>query len=125
MIDFNKSKVFKLTRDKGSHGAKLVDPLLVDGEEIIDSFSTIRDVVVFTNKRIIAVNVQGLTGLKKDFTTLPYRKIQAFSVESAGLVDMEGELDLWFSGGLGQIRFEFLFGVNLAEIGRVISENVL
>ena len=72
----------------------------------MSSFRTVRDMVMFTNKRIIAVNVQGITGKKKDYTSLPYSKIQAFSVESAGTFDLDAELELWFSG-LGKVRFEF------------------
>jgi hypothetical protein len=64
----------------------------------------LRDYVAFTSKRIVAVNVQGMTG--KDFTSLPYSKIQAFSIESAGTFDLDAELELWFSG-LGKVKFEF------------------
>lgn len=53
-----------------------------------------RDYVVFTNKRLIACNVQGITGSKKDFTSLPYSKLQAFSIETAGTLDMDAELTL-------------------------------
>ena len=53
--------------------------------------------MVFTTRRVIAVNVQGVTGMKKAFTVLPYRRIQAYAIESAGLADLDGELQLWFS----------------------------
>ena len=71
-------------------------PLVIDGEHIVSCFKAVRDFVVFTNKRLIAVNVQGITGKKRDFTSLPYSKIQAFSVESSGSSDLDAELDLWF-----------------------------
>jgi hypothetical protein len=58
----------------------------------------VRDFVVFTDKRLIAVNVQGMTGKKRDFTSLPYSKIQAFPIETADSFDLDAELDLWFSG---------------------------
>ena len=80
--------------------------------------------MVFTNKRIIAVNVQGVTGKKKDFTTLPYKKIQAFSVETAGVLDLDSELEMWFSG-LGRVKFEFSGKVDVAYICRIISNFVL
>lgn len=66
-------------------------------------FKGVHDFVVFTNKRLVAVNVQGITGEKRDSTSLPYSKIQAFSVETAGTFDLDAELDLWFSG-LGIVR---------------------
>jgi len=70
------------------------------------SFKGMRDSVVFTNKRLIAINVQGLTGKKRDYTSLPYSKIQAWSIETAGRFDLDAELELWFSG-LGRVRLDF------------------
>lgn len=57
-----------------------------------------REYVVFTSKRVIAVNVQGITAKKKDYTSLPFTKVQAFSLETAGTFDLDAELELWFSG---------------------------
>ena len=65
-----------------------------------------------------------MTGKKKDFTSLPYSKIQAFSVESAGVFDLDSELELWFSG-LGKVKFEFVSRANVSEICRFISQQVL
>ena len=76
--------------------------------------------VVFTTRRVIAVNVQGVTGMKKAFTILPYRRIQAYAIESAGLADLDGELQLWFSG-LGTVRFELLAGSDLAALCQAIE----
>ena len=101
-----------------------IRPMFVDGEEVIQCFQTVRDGVVFTNKRIFAINIQGLTGKKKDFTILPYSRVQAFSVETSGVLDLDSELDLWYSG-LGRIRFEFVSNANVAMICRTISERVL
>lgn len=82
MIDFKNGALFKLQRDKNPKIEQVGD-LLIDGETVIGSYTAIRDYVVFTNKRIIAVNVQGITGKKKDYSSLPYNKVQAFSVETA------------------------------------------
>ena len=98
--------------------------MFIEGEQIIQSFRGIRDGVVFTNKRIFAINVQGITGKKKDFTSLPYSKIQAYSVETAGVLDLDSELELWFSG-MGKVKFEFVARANVADICRMISEKVL
>ena len=102
----------------------MVSPMFVNGEYILQTFKGIRDGVVFTNKRIVTINVQGITGTKKDFTSLPYSKIQAYSVETAGVFDLDSELDLWFSG-MGRIRFEFVARADVTGICRIISENVL
>ena len=124
MIDFKNAKFVKLGVADNSEYSSVVVPILVNGEEIIQSFTAIRDGVVFTTKRIIAINVQGISGKKKDITSLPYSKIQAFSVETAGTFDLDCELDLWFSG-LGSVRFEFTRGANISAICKMISDRVL
>lgn len=123
MIDFKNGSLFKLRKSKMTHAASL-RPLMVPGEEIISEYTAIRDYIIFTSKRIIAVNVQGVTGKKKDFTTLPYSKIQAFSIETAGVLDLDSELEIYFSG-LGKVRFEIAGSNDIAEIGRIISEKIL
>jgi len=124
VIDFQNGSVFKLKQDDIKNVQKVKDLFLIDGEDIFASFVGIRDRVIFTTKRVIAINVQGLTGKKKDFTSLPYSKIQAFSVETAGQLDLDCELDLFFSG-LGKVRFEFKSGVDIVALGKMISEYVL
>lgn len=124
MIDFQNASFVKLRPVSDNDFAGMITPMFVPDEQIIQSFRGIRDGVVFTNKRIIAINVQGITGKKKDFTTLPYSKIQAYSVETAGVFDLDSELDLWFSG-MGKVRFEFISQANVSVICRMISERVL
>lgn len=121
MIDFENKQIFKLKQDKGY--AEKVSELLIPGEEIVDAFKSMRDGVVFTNKRIIAVNVQGLTGSKKDFTSLPYKNIVAYSVETAGTFDLDSELEIYFSA-LGRVRFEFCGNAGILAISKHISEHI-
>ena len=124
VIDFDKAAVFKLAKCDPSEVADSVAPLAVPGEELVATYKGARDHVVFTNKRMIAVNVQGLTGKKRDFTSLPYSKIQAFSVETAGHFDLDAELEIWFSG-LGKVRLEFRGKTDIQEIGQMIARYVL
>ena len=124
MIDFQNATFLKLKPVDPSEFMNLLSPMMVDGEEVIQAFKTVRDGVVFTNKRIFAINIQGITGKKKDYSSLPYSKIQAFSVETAGVLDLDSELELWFSG-LGKVKFEFTSCCNVGEICRIISERVL
>ena len=124
MIDFKNGKVFKLSPADNTSNVQAIMPLLVDGEQVIAQFAAIRDFVIFTNKRIITVNVQGLTGKKKDFTSLPYSKIQAFSIETAGTFDLDAELELSFSG-LGSVKLDFSNSAEIYEIGKMISAHVL
>ena len=124
MIDFKNASFLKLKPVSNDAFASLLTPMFVPDETIIGTYQSIRDGIVFTSKRIIAVNVQGITGKKKDFSSLPYSKIQAFSVETAGMLDMDSELELWFSG-LGKVKFEFVARANVSEICRFISAQVL
>ena len=124
MIDFNNASFVKLRPVNDNAFEKKVAPILVQGEDIVRSFQSLRDGVVFTNKRIITINIQGITGKKKDFTSLPYNKIQAFSVETAGAFDLDSELELWFSG-LGKIKLEFIGATDVAYLCKMISEKVL
>ena len=124
MIDFKNASYVKLKMVTGEELRKLVNPMLVEGEIILSVYQAMRDGVVFTNKRIITINVQGITGTKKDFTSLPYSKVQVYSVETAGLLDLDSELELWFSG-VGRVKFEFKNNSNVTEICRSISEYIL
>mgnify|MGYP000966946144 FL=1 len=123
MIDFQNGSLFKLKKCDNSIADDLM-PLFVADEEVIGCYKSVRDHVVFTNKRIIAVNVQGLTGKKKDFTSMPYSKIQVFSIETAGLFDLDSELELYFSG-IGKVKFEFSGSCDIIQIGKVIGAFVL
>lgn len=125
MIDFNNGSLFKLSPVDPASQLEKVGPLLVEGEYIIAAFKAIRDSVVFTNKRVIAVNVQGITGRKVDFTSLPYSKVQAYSVETAGTFDLDCELDLFFSGGIGQVRFEFKGSCDVIALSKLIAGYLL
>lgn len=124
MIDFKNASYLKLKPVSDNTFADTIKPMFVPGEEIIQTFQSVRDGIVFTTKRIFAINVQGITGKKKDFTSLPYSKIQAFSVETAGVLDLDSELELWFSG-MGQVKFEFVASANVSQICKMISEKVL
>ncbi|GAA2166946.1 MULTISPECIES: PH domain-containing protein [Glycomyces] len=124
MIDFSNGSLFKLQQiDPGSVATEL-QPLLVQGERLVSAYKGIRDFVVFTDKRAIAVNAQGITGKKRDYTSLPYSKVQAFSVETAGHFDLDAELDLWFSG-LGKVRFEFKGKSDIRMLANLIGTYVL
>ena len=124
MIDFQNGGIFKLKQTGIDSLEGDIKQLLIPGEQIIQGYKGIRDYVVFTTKRIIAVNIQGLTGKKKDYTSLPYSKIQAFSIETAGNFDLDSELDLFFSG-LGHVRFEFTGRNDIVRLGQIISERIL
>ena len=121
MIDFNSSGFFaRLRKVSNNEFGSVIDDFMIDGEQIIGTYQSIRDGVVFTNKRIIAINVQGLTGKKKDFTSIPYSKISTFSLETAGLLDLDAELEIYMSG-VGKVKFEFTGSTDVKQICKIIS----
>lgn len=123
MIDFKNSSFVKMKLVDYKTYSAMIAPFLMDDEKIIATYQAVRDGVVFTTSRIIAINVQGLAGNKKDFTSLYYSKIQAFSIETSGIFDNDSELELWFSG-LGKVKFEFTKGTNIAAICKLISSKL-
>lgn len=124
MIDFQKSVLFKLEPIPANQMLEPIKRFLIEGEEVLSVFRTVRDQLVFTNKRIIAANVQGLTGKKTDYTSIPYSKVQTFSVETAGVLDRDCELEIYISA-VGKLRFEIRGGFDIVTFNRVISQYVL
>ncbi|TXK45374.1 PH domain-containing protein [Pontibacter qinzhouensis] len=101
-------------------------PILLDNEQLEKAFKLIRDMLVFTNKRLILVNKQGLTGSKTDYQSIPYASIKMFSKESAGIMDMDAELKIWLTGeSTPTIKQDFRKGDNINEAYKVLSKYVL
>lgn len=124
MIDFQNKSIVKLSKIDAASVMGEISPLLINGETVIGAYKSMRDYVVFTNKRIMSVNVQGMTGKKKDFSSLPYSKIQVFSVETSGVFDLDSELEMYFSG-LGKVKFEFSGASDIVKIGQLIGSFIL
>ncbi|MGX9416524.1 PH domain-containing protein [Vibrio sp. RC27] len=124
MIDFKNSSVFKLKPIKLSDAREDFHKFLIDGETILTAFKSVRDQVIFTNKRVIAANVQGITGSKVDYTSLPFSKVNAFSVETSGTFDIDCEIELYLSE-VGCVRFEVKGSFDIVTFNRAISEYVL
>lgn len=101
-----------------------VEKLLVENEEILFAFQTIRDQVVFTNNRIFVINVKGVTGKKVAYFSYPYSKIQYYGIETAGFLDIDSELILTFSNG-HILQFDFKSNVDIRKINSLISKYVL
>ena len=125
-INFNQNSVFNLKPIDPNGVRNEVQGLLINNEQIIYAFQTIRDQVVFTNKRIIAIDVQGITGKRKSYSTMPYSKIQYFSIQTPGFLELfpDSELFLMFSNGF-TATFEFKGQIDIGMLGRMISEFVL
>ena len=124
MIDFKNGNYVKLKKVSNDSVGKNLYSLLLDDEQIISTYKAMRDYVVFTNKRFISVNVQGVTGKKQDYASMPYKKISVFSIETSGAFDLDSELELYFSG-VGKVKFEFSGASDIVTIGKIISSYVL
>ena len=103
-----------------------VGMLLVEGEKIEVGFQVFRDMYIFTNKRFIYANKQGVTGKKIDFLSILYDKITRFSIETAGHFDLDAELKIWV-GGMEHpvIDQRFSKKVNIFDLQRVLSTHII
>ena len=100
--------------------------LLTDGEEIELGFKLIRDTFIFTNKRLILIDVQGLTGSKTEYKSITYKSISRFSVETAGTFDLDAELKIWISSeAMPSIKKQFNKSVNVYDVQKVLAHHVL
>ncbi len=125
MIDFNSNGFFaRLKQVNNDTFGKIINDFLIAGETVIGAYKSVRDGVVFTNKRIITINVQGITGKKQDYTSIPYSKISTFSLETAGFFDLDSELELYMSG-VGRLKFQFTGSTDVKEICKAISTYTL
>ena len=96
---------------------------LVGDENVLVAFKTVRDWIVFTDWRVIHVDVQGITGSKKEYKTVPYRSINAYSIESAGTFDLDGEIKLFVSG-VGMIEFKIGRDSDVAGLQVLMAEKL-
>lgn len=95
--------------------------VLFEGEEPQAAFKIFRDKWVFTNKRLIMQDVQGITGSKKEYHSVPYKSIYHFSVESAGTFDADCELKIWIAGSSSPLQKELRKGVDVLGLQRVLA----
>lgn len=100
--------------------------LLVEGEQIEIGFKLFRDTFMFTNKRLVLIDVQGISGSKAEYKSLPYKNISRFSLETAGTFDLDAELKIWISSeDLPSVSKKFNKSINVYEVQRYLAEKVL
>ena len=99
--------------------------ILIPEEEIVAAFRIFRDKWVFTNKRLIMLDVQGVTGSKRDYHSVPYNSINHFSVETSGTSDGDCEMKLWIKGMSEPLKKEFKRDVDVKSLQRVLATYVL
>ena len=116
---------FSVTKEENPEASRAkIEDILIDGEYINMAYSHVRDKVWFTSKRIIAMDVQGLTGSKKEFKSFPYSKISSFSIETAGTFDGDSDFKIWVSG-VGVFEIKFRKSLNIKKVGKFLREKVL
>lgn len=100
--------------------------LLIDGEEIETGFKLLRDMFIFTNKRLILVDIQGLTGTKVEYKSVAYKTISRFSIETAGTFDLDAELKIWVSSEQQpSIMKQFNKSVDVYEVQKILAKHIL
>ncbi|MBU6333439.1 MAG: PH domain-containing protein [Chloroflexi bacterium] len=102
-----------------------LDALLVEGEQLRRGFRIVRDLFLFTDRRLILVDRQGMSGRKTEYHSIPYRSITHFSIETAGLLDGDAELVIYLSGALEPVRREFKRGSDILGVSRLLAQGVL
>jgi len=99
--------------------------LLAEGETIEVGFAVFRDTFIFTDKRLMIVDVQGMTGKKIEYLSIPYSKITKFSIETSGRFDLDAELKIWVGSDPSPIQKKFNKKVNIYDLQRVLAQFTL
>lgn len=96
-----------------------IQELFTDGEESYQAYKTVRDIAVFTNKRLIISDSQGITGRKKEIYSLPYKSVTMWSTENAGSIDMNAEVQLWTRAG--NIKINLRRGIDVRAFDLLLA----
>ncbi len=100
------------------------EDLLTDHETIEIGFIVIRDTFIFTSKRLLVVDIQGMTGKKTEYLSIPYSKITKFSIETAGHLDLDAELRIWVGSDPNPLQKKFNKSVNIYDVQRALASHV-
>lgn len=102
-----------------------MDALLAEGEQLMRAFRVLRDLFIFTDKRLILIDKQGLTGKKAEYHSIPYKSISHFSVETAGTFDGDAELKIYVSSNPVPIQREFKRGTDIIGVQKTLAQCML
>lgn len=104
---------------------KDLEATIVEGETVVKAFRIVRDLFVFTDKRLLLIDKQGLTGKKAEYHSIPYKSISHFTVETAGTFDMDAEMKIYISGNPTPIQREFKRGTDIVGVQKVLAGFIL
>ena len=98
---------------------------LIESETVLKSYKLMRDEIIFTSKRLLILDNQGITGKKMEVFSIPYRQITRFAKECAGTFDLDEELKIWIGSQALPVVYKFKKGTNLDEVYQILSSAVL
>jgi hypothetical protein len=103
----------------------ILDAILIEGEQMVRGFRLVRDLFVFTDRRLLLIDYQGITGKKAEYHSIPYKSISHFSVETAGTFDMDAEMKIYISGNPTPYEREFKRGADIIGVQKTLAQFVL
>ena len=126
VMEFRDKPMQNLIRIKEKEICKNVQELLLDGEQIVGAYKTVRDQAVFTTHRIFMVDMQGMTGTRQEIFVLPYRKVLHYGIQTAGFGDplQASQLTVCFADG-HEAKFGFIGQKDLFQVANAISARIL
>lgn len=104
---------------------KDLNAILIPGEQVVQAYRIIRDLFIFTDRRLVLVDKQGITGKKAEYHSIPYKSISHFSVETGGTFDMDAELKIYISGNMNPIQREFRKGADIVGVQKSLAQFIL
>ena len=103
---------------------KELEVIVTDNEKIEKAYKLIRDLIVFTNTRLILIDKQGVTGKKVEYHSIPYKSITHFSVETAGSFDLDAELKIWISSTANPVSKQFKKDKSIYDVQKALASYV-
>ena len=101
-----------------------LQPILVEGENVLRAYHLFRDRLILTDRRLITIDKE-IVGVKRKVLSIPYASIKKFSKESAGVFDLDAELQVWITGEEKPLQWEFSKGANINEVYQLLGKLVL
>ena len=125
-MEFREKPMQNLVRIGEKDLCKNVQKLLLEGEQVVGAYKTVRDQAIFTTYRVILVDMQGVTGTRQEIFVLPYKKVLHFGIQTAGFGDpVQGsQLTVCFADG-HEVKFGFIGQEDLFAVANAISRRIL
>lgn len=99
-----------------------LEKILGPEESVELAYKLVRDLTVLTNRRIILIDIQGVTGRKTEYVSIPYRSVIKFTIETAGHFDMDADVTLWLSGHMEPVKLELRRSGDVSEMMKIIAK---